>query len=247
MVGTRIIPLDEIPIGERIIGVNKEKEIVDECEVVSITNLGEGEVYGNYTADHYVLASGESNELSVYGTAGEPRTATKHQILTTCPLAVDESGQMASMSICGKGAYMCQCVYIIFHVVVILIPPQHQTSPVLYQGGPIPWDIYLIIYDTLLKIVKETGINSLDALRDLQYASAHLPSLCTSAVQCSETNECEDFEKYMLDFVNVELTYDAQMKVWKAFPDLGHVYKAGSMAQRLFSVETKASESGAAV
>jgi hypothetical protein len=206
VVSTAVLPLDQITLGEKIIGLDADKEINDECEVVSITSMGVGEVFGNYTSDHYILPSAGSDELVTHGNTSESRVSPKHQLLTTCPLAVDESGQLASLSLCGIA---------------------------LYEGGPVPWDVYVIVHSTLLKLVQETGITSLDSLRDLSYAQQHLPKLCSSGVKCAERDECDEFEANMLDFVTHELTDDAKDKVWKAFPELGDVGKPGSVSRKM--------------
>ena len=108
-----------------------------------------------------------------------------------------------------------------------------QSISALYEGGPVPWDVYVIVHSTLLKLVQETGITSLDSLRDLSYAQQHLPKLCSSGVKCAERDECDEFEANMLDFVTHELTDDAKDKVWKAFPELGDVGKPGSVSRKM--------------
>ena len=97
--------LQNLQAGDYIVGLDENQDFTDECEVVSVTTKGQGVVYGNYTNDHYVYFN-ESDALEVHGEAGyEGETTAVYQVLTSCPVVEDVTGQFTSFSICGRNIY----------------------------------------------------------------------------------------------------------------------------------------------
>jgi hypothetical protein len=201
--------LDQLAVGEKIVGIDESKVKVNNCEVVSVFEMGNYEVFGNYTPDHYMLPSNAADKLVAHGQTGGARNFTTHQLLTTCPVAVDESGKISSTSICGS---------------------------VMTKGsGPLPWKTYLDVHSALLTLIQATGITSITALKSRSSAQEHLLGLCTYGLLCSMTGMCDIYEEMMLNFVNAELTDDAKAKAYAAFPDLGDASSPKSCSFALYN------------
>ena len=62
------------------------------CIVEAVGSFGFGSLYGNYTSDHFMY-NPESGEIEMHGEKGEKTYEEKYDILTSCPLGVDESGK----------------------------------------------------------------------------------------------------------------------------------------------------------
>ena len=204
-IASSAVPLQDLQVGDRIVGLDATKSEVDDCEVVSVSNQGGATVYQNYTADHYVVSEDDANYLQQHGKGGleEGEPTTVYQVLSSCPVVRDESGKLSSFSICGK---------------------------VLYKGGPMPWSMYLKIHGIMFSIVKSTGVRDSSAFHDAAYATRHLPGLCVSGLDCAEHGNCTTFEAKMLAFANQELTAEAHAKVLAAFPEFGNASKEGSVS-----------------
>ena len=198
-----LTPLQNLQVGDYIVGLDENQEAVDDCEVVSVTTKGSGMVYGNYTSDHYVLFN-ESDALEVHGEAGyEGETTTVYQVLTSCPVVTDVTDQFTSFSICGKG---------------------------LYDNGPMSWSDYLMIHRTMFNLVKTTGLSALSNLKSVNSASERLPTLCLSGLSCAKTGDCDDFENNLYNFVDTELVPAARDQVHVAFPQFGTPNVEGSIS-----------------
>lgn len=196
-----VTELQNLQVGDVIKGLDATKSPSDECEVVSVSSQGSSVVHGNYTNDHYVLH--EDGDLKEHGSVGESQEAEVFQVLSSCPLALDESGKKSTFSICGES---------------------------LYAGQSMPWNVYIHIHSVMFNIVKTSGIRDVSALRDADYAALRLPELCASGVQCAESGTCNKFELDMQDFIDHELNPDAREKALKAFPLLGYASKPGSVS-----------------
>ena len=195
--------LQHLEVGDTIKGVNENKIEVDDCEVVSVSIQGNGTVFGNYTSDHYVLSADDNDTVVAHGEDGEEENVEVFQVLSSCPINVDESGKKTTFSICGK---------------------------VLYDGGPMPWSVYLKIHGIMFKLVKESGVRDLSAFHDLDDAIQRLPGLCISGLTCAEEGDCGEFEAKMMDFIKHDLVTDARKKVYAAFHHLGDASKEGSIS-----------------
>ena len=195
--------LQHLEVGDTIKGVNENKIEVDDCEVVSVSTQGNATVFGNYTSDHYVLSADDNDTVVAHGEDGEEENVEVFQVLSSCPINVDESGKKTTFSICGE---------------------------VLYDGGPMPWSVYLKIHGIMFKLVKETGVRDLSAFHNLDDATQRLPGLCSSGLTCVEKGDCGEFEATMMALVNKDLVTDARKKVYAAFHHLGDASKEGSIS-----------------
>lgn len=200
---TETTQLQDLQVGDNIIGLNGDKSVVEDCEVISLTSKGNATVYDKYTSDHYIV-DGSGSTLVTQGEVGQQEDDVPvFQVLTSCPVVTDDSGKESTFSICGRA---------------------------LYENGPMPWSAYLKIHETMFNLVKATGIRSLCAFYDIDDAIDYLPLLCTSMFTCAESGECDEFEAGMLDFVNSEIVLDARVKVFSAFPQLGYPSVEGSVS-----------------
>ena len=199
----KIKQLQDLQVGDHIIGMSTDKSKSDECEVVSVSSKGGSLVYGNYTSDHYMLTK-SYDKLEVHGEAGEEgQYSNVFQVLSSCPIVTDESGKESAFSICGQS---------------------------LYNNGPMPWSAYLTIHGSMFFLVKSTGLSDLSAFYDVNSATEYLPVLCTTGLICADSGECDEFESQMVDFVQKELVPEARMRVYGAFPQLGQALKEGSIS-----------------
>ena len=189
------VQLQNLQIGDYIVGLDENQDSTDDCEVVSVTTKGQGVVYGNYTNDHYVFFN-ESEALEVHGEAGyEGESSTVYQVLTSCPVVEDATGLFTSFSICGRN---------------------------LYDNEPMPWLDYLKIHTTMFNLVKSTGMGALSNLNSVDSATGHLPALCSSGLTCVKSGDCDEFESNMVNFVEMELVPSARDQVIATYPGLGN-------------------------
>eukprot|EP00037_Helgoeca_nana_P028751 m.340186 g.340186 ORF g.340186 m.340186 type:complete len:657 (+) comp27825_c1_seq2:305-2275(+) len=80
----------DLQIGSTVMGIGEDKA-PRECEVVSVGRFGRGTLFGNYTADHFVVSSGDGG-VEFSGAHGFETIQPKFLVLTTCPAGTDASG-----------------------------------------------------------------------------------------------------------------------------------------------------------
>jgi hypothetical protein len=89
---TKVIDLQK---GDMVQGMDANLNFVNTCTVIHVVEWGEGALYGNYTSDHYMLDQ-STNSVLEHGEVGPWTLEKKYTVLTTCPMAMDESGQFFS-------------------------------------------------------------------------------------------------------------------------------------------------------
>lgn len=90
-----VVQLQDLQVNDHIKGIDEDKNPADNCEVAVLANIGLGVVYGNYTRDHYNLddANGDLVQHGYIGLAPEGDETAVFQVLSSCPLTLDESGK----------------------------------------------------------------------------------------------------------------------------------------------------------
>lgn len=93
-----VTKLQDLQPNDKIKGMDNNKNLVNNCEIVSVSKIGIGTVYGNYTRDHYILSDDNENsgDLTQHGDgelSPEGKQTFVYQMLSSCPLNVDESGK----------------------------------------------------------------------------------------------------------------------------------------------------------
>lgn len=190
--GSETKQLQDLQVGDKIQGWDEDKTVTDNCEVVSLTSKGTATVFEGYTSDHYVLSG---NNVVTHGETGQEEQDVKvYQVLTSCPVVEDDTGKKSTFSICGG---------------------------YLHNHAPMSWSEYIKIHSVMFKLVKATGLHSLDSMLNIDDATEFLPILCSSSLQCVDSGECDEFEAAIVEFVDEELVQDARDKVYTAFPGLG--------------------------
>ena len=87
---TTIFPLLIAAPGDKVKGLDDNLQDAT-CEVQSIGYWGPGELYGNYTSNHFVYASSRGGIVE-HGEVGDYSSEDQYVLLSSCPLVLDESG-----------------------------------------------------------------------------------------------------------------------------------------------------------
>jgi len=211
-----ITRLDNLQVGDTIHGMDNNKAKNEECKVLSLTSSGNRTVYGNYTSDHYNLPQDGLNSVVAHGETGETgEPVTVYQVLSTCPVVTDETGKATTFSLCVKN---------------------------LSKDGALPWSSYIRIHATVLKLVTTTGVHDLSAFFDVDRAAGYLDDLCASALACSESADCDEFESKMNVFISQEIVPEKRGKVMAAFPQMGEASSKGSISALISSGKSVSAE-----
>ena len=88
----KVVDLEQ---GDLLQGRDATLNLVDTCEVLHVTEWGTGPLYGNYTSNHFMLNLATSPPTVVeHGNDGTFTIEKKYTVLTSCPMAMDESGKV---------------------------------------------------------------------------------------------------------------------------------------------------------
>lgn len=123
------VRVDELEIGMHVMGITAEGVQDPNCNVVAIGSNGLGPVYGNYTSRHFLLQ--DNGTVAEHGEIGEPHTDSLFDVLLDCPFGIDEVGTKFS----AMANYYSS----------------RDDSP------PVSIGHHLIVYQTLLGLVRKTG------------------------------------------------------------------------------------------
>ena len=195
----------ELAVGDRIEGLDADKRPAL-CTVEAIGQFGHGALYGNYTEDHFMLDPATGNIMQ-HGAVGNRTVEDKYDMMTSCPVALDEAGSGFTPmdgGFCGKNT------------------------------SKMGWSDYLLIHASMLRIVRATGAYwfSASAYRDFASVAQHGPELCAAMLACAGAGaECNELERISALFINSDyLTDDARNATMKGMPGLGEVGTPGSVS-----------------
>jgi len=87
---TTIVPLLNAAPGDKVKGLDDKLQDAT-CVVQSIGYWGPGELYGNYTSNHFVYDSSRGGIVE-HGEVGDYSSEDQYVLLSSCPLVLDESG-----------------------------------------------------------------------------------------------------------------------------------------------------------
>ena len=142
-----------------------------------------------------------------HGAVGNRTVEDKYDMMTSCPVALDEAGSGFTPmdgGFCGKNT------------------------------SKMGWSDYLLIHASMLRIVRATGAYwfSASAYRDFASVAQHGPELCAAMLACAGAGaECNELERISALFINSDyLTDDARNATMKGMPGLGEVGTPGSVS-----------------
>ena len=198
--------LKNLKVGDTVEGLDKNQNKTY-CNVEAIGMFGRGTLYGNYTNDHYIF-NPKSGHIVMHGSNGPKTVEDKYELLTSCPLGIDESGTAFTpldSDFCGL------------------------------DETELSWSDYLAIHAAIVRVVRESGPYWFDgnSYKDDQSLKSFSPHVCKAMLKClkdSENNACEELEVISQIFVEDYLTSDASEATRKAFPQMGHTGVKGSVS-----------------
>lgn len=199
-----IIKVKDLKIGDTILGLD-ENRLPAECTVEAVGLFGYGTLYGNYTEDHFVLDTG-SDKVQMHGPVGDATAEDKYELLTSCPVGVDESGKKFTpidSDFCGD--------------------EQKEMS----------WSDYLLIHASILRLVRESGAYwfSGSSYVNMAEVKRYTPNLCRTMLECAKDHTtCSHFEDASQLFVENALTHTARRATDVAFSKLGRHRQLGSVS-----------------
>jgi len=201
--------LTDLKVGDKIHGYDETMQL-STCSVEAIGEFGFGPLYGNYTDDHFILNS-STGMIEEHGSLPSDicTKGKKYQILTDCPLGVDESGikfTPIDSDFCGK------------------------------RMKEMSWKDYVLLHKGILRIVRATGgfWFSISSYTDMEAVERHAPPVCASMLKCmKDSKDCKHFEKNSIVFIDNTLSEFSKAIVKDVFPNIGSHNKLGSVAATL--------------
>ena len=189
--------IDIVP-GDLISGLDSERNPAW-CNVTRVGYFGVGVLYGNYTSHHFMLNQ-TTGDVEVHGDVGSQTVEDKYSVMTDCPLAIDESGQVFTPidgDFCGTDMHT------------------------------MPWTDYLTLYNAYFALVTKTGGFWLDKASyvDLPALIAMTGQFCVEFFKCVKSNvaaDCDEFERLSLYIVDKHLVSTATSTTHEKLPNLGN-------------------------
>jgi len=157
-----VITLKEAEPGDKVKGLDANLNDAV-CEVEALGYWGKGDLYGNYTASHYVYDK-SSGDIVEYGEVGDYSFDDKFILLSDCPLVFDETGRAFT-------------------------PLDSDVNYGPEQGGNIiAWDDYVNVYNSFVGLVDVVGACVMDqeGYADLQGWTAFSVVLNDGYKECVE-------------------------------------------------------------
>lgn len=187
-----VTKLKELKKGDFIQGYGKDMEYKKDCRVLTIGQFGRGELYGNYTSDHFIFNPSDQ-VIEQHGDSHDAVVDDKYEILTTCPLGVDEVGTRFTpidSDFCGRSM------------------------------KEMSWKEYLLLHRAILRVVRKTGgywfngATYLDMNKLHEYSSV----LCKTMLDCmKDSEECGEFERASIFFIENTLTDRMRRRTYYLF------------------------------
>jgi len=191
-------------------GSNLEKKI---CRVEAIGSFGSDEVYGNYTASHYLFET-SPNKMKVHGsnhTDIEPSNADLYDVVSDCPLVEDETGNLfgpLASDFCGA------------------------------DKEKLTWSQYLLLHKAILRIVLKTGgfWFNLSSYKNMETVKKLGPKVCKQMIRCMKNiKNCDKLESASQKFVNKALTDTVKAKTMETFTGMGTYCNSNSVSSIITS------------
>lgn len=188
---TKVTKLKELKKGDVIKGLGKEMESKD-CQVVAVGTFGRGELYGNYTSDHFIF-NPSNDAIEQHGITDDAIIDDKYEILTTCPLGVDEVGTKFTpidSDFCGRSMKQ------------------------------ISWKEYLLLHRAILRVVRKTGGYWFNGATysDMNKLHEYSSVLCKTMLDCmKDSADCEEFERASIFFIENTLTDKMRRRTYYLF------------------------------
>jgi len=204
-----VTKLLDLKVGDNIQGYDTTMQL-STCSVEAIGEFGFGPLYGNYTNGHYIL-NPSTGMIEEHGSLPSHVVTKekKYQILTDCPLGIDESGTKFTpidSDFCGK----------------------HMTE--------MSWTDYVLLHKGILRIVRATGgfWFSISSYSDMEAVGKYAPSVCASMLKCmKDSTDCKHFEINSIAFIENTLNESSKTIVKDVFPEIGFHFNLGSVAATL--------------
>lgn len=203
-----VTKLTDLHVGDFIQGFDEQLQPTT-CKVEAIGQFGHGPLYGNYTDDHFIY-NPTTNMVEEHGVDGvlesDITTEDKYEILTDCPLGVDEAGTKFTpidSDFCGS----------------------HLTK--------LSWSDYILLHKGILRVVRETGTFWFrgSSYPDFELLQEHAPRICETMLQCmKDEEECHHLEKASVHFIENVLIHSARNEAYSAFHNIGRHRELGSVA-----------------
>jgi len=175
------------------------------CKVEAIGSFGTGEVYGNYTSDHFVYKP-DSGKIEEHGEVGNVNVVDKYDLIADCPLIEDESGVKfgpMDSDFCGGNI------------------------------KDLSWKDYLLLHKAILRVVRNSGTFwfQLSSYRDMATVRKYAPSVCKSMLSCMKDQKmCNHLEQVSDQFIGRALTDSAKAETLKTFSNIGSFNEKGSVS-----------------
>lgn len=202
---TKVKKLIELEVGDKIKGFNDMLQPAV-CNVEAMGKFGHGVLYGNYTKDHFVF-NPNSGQIEQHGESGEETKEDKYEILTSCPLGVDESGKRFTpidSDFCGKDIQ------------------------------DMSWSDYVLLHGAILRVVRKTGgywFNGASYSNDMADLHKYAPGVCSTMLRCVKNDDnCDDFEDAAMEFIENTLEETFQAETYALFPNAGMPLRPGSVS-----------------
>lgn len=231
---TVVTLVKHLQVGQSILGLD-ENGTQTVCTVEAIGTFGVGTLYGNYTADHFIYNATLGTVVS-HGPIGPiSHHETKYEVLTSCPLGLDESFvgfTPFDSDFCGM-----------------------PTS----TSNTMSWSEYVDLHTAVLAIVRQSGGYwfSAASYHNPQEMFTFAPEMCRTLLQCvtrvkdntaeeDDNNNnnihalCPELEAASVQFLKY-LTDDTVQRTRQAFPQMGQVGQPGSVSHTVITTTTKRS------
>jgi len=202
---SQVTKLKELNEGDNIQGFDEKMEPM-QCKVEAVGTFGFGYLYGNYTQGHFIF-NPNTKMIQQHGVSDEQTSEEKYDILTDCPLGVDEAGTKFTpidSDFCGV------------------------------KKKEMSWSDYILLHKAILRVVRQAGgfYFSSSAYSDMNAAKEIAPRICSSMLKCmKDCNDCDSLENESIFFIDEALTDEAKQKTIKAFKNLGSPSQPGSIAR----------------
>lgn len=203
----RIVKVKNLQAGDAIRGFDEDRKPAT-CTVEAVGSFGSGPVYGNYTRGHYILKP-DSDHVVVHGTDQAITIQDKYDVLTSCPLGVDETGiafTALDTDFCGG------------------------------FSDEMSWSDYLLLHKVILRMVRGTGGYWFhgSTYKDLGFLKIHAPVVCETMLRCAKDHDdCSEFEDASVLFIEYALSDSAKQKARDSFHNVGRHRALGSVAAML--------------
>lgn len=199
-----VVQVRDLDVGDTVRGYDKKMNPTS-CKVEAIGSFGEGTVYGNYTADHFVY-NDDTKKLQEHGKVGTEDLTDKYDMISDCPLIEDESGKKfgpMDSDFCGG------------------------------KIKNLSWKNYLLLHRAILNVVRTTGSFwfSSSSYKNMATVKRFAPSVCKNMLRCIKNSKtCDKLEKSSQRFIDKALTGAAKTKTLEIFTKIGASCEMGSVS-----------------